>query len=289
MPVYTIESNTNIVGVAGLYKAQYAITDTDGFPMGPTGSIAQGAHRGMGIHVGVKKAGGPAGEPRVVDQTGDDGTYLQKFIFGSTKIGEMDLTFEVDNMDFYAAISNLKVFQIGEWNGVGIETDTVPTARTCFVFNSQAKDADADFGDVRWVNMFYPLVTTYPLFEAVEEAKSLAYPYRGAPVRAAVTPWQVAFTKATHGFTRAARFKLISRYPLTMHTFVGNASATVITLDYSPSTDDTGYGMWVWKEGTLLTRTVDYTVNIATKKITLNGTAPTAGQRILVLYEAFDI
>lgn len=285
MPVYTIESNTNIVDAAGLARLQYAIVDSDGVPMGRTGSIAQGAYSGMGIHVAARKAGGAIEPPREVDSAGDDGGYLQKFVFGPAKLATMDLDFGILNADFLAAVSKTNVVTVNEWPMFGLETNKVTDRQICLLYNVQAKDADANFGAVRWLNFFSPLVMVYPLFSASEDAKDMSFPFRGSRVRSAYTPWYTAFTQATHGYTRTAQLGLISRAPLTMTTFVGNGAVSSVILDYAPTTDHTGWGVYVIREGVVMTRTTDYTVNIATKTITFN-TIPTAGQRVVILYEA---
>jgi hypothetical protein len=122
MAVYTLEtSDTNIVDAAGLAKLQYAIVDGDGCPMGPSGTIAQGAYRGMGVHIAARKAGGAIPEPRIVNSSGDDGAYLQQFIFQPPELSKIDLTFGAFNMDFLAAVQGLSTFAVGDWTGVGVE------------------------------------------------------------------------------------------------------------------------------------------------------------------------
>ncbi len=286
---YTDVTNTSIVGMAGVHKAQWSLIDSDGYPMGPTGSIANGSNRGMGIHPGIKRGGGAGTEPRIVNSTGDDGLHLMQFAFGPAEIARMDMLYATYNMDFYVAATGTKIHSDGEWNTVLEDTNAdINSTQMCIILNILAQEADADFGKQRWTNLFYPILTSVPLFATHEEAAAADWAWRGIPSRSAKYPWGVAWTKATNGATRATKFRRTSRLPMTMHTFIGDGATTTFTLDYSPASDDTGFVVKVYKEGTELTKTTQFTVNPGLKRVTL-ATAPTAGQRVVVVYEAFDL
>jgi hypothetical protein len=289
MPVYTDVVNTSIVVTAGVAKFQFALVDSDGYMQGPAGALAQGAQRGMGIAAGIKRAGGTANDPRTLQSTGDDGIFRINWIFPAEADGNLDLAFAPFNMDFLAKITSSKVYSDGEWNTVGMEVNTDPSeAQLCLLVNVQAKEADADMGKTRWFNVCYPLICLYPRFGLHEEATDATWQYTGVPSRSAKTPWGVAFDIANWGFTRAPRFVSTSRLPMTQHALVGNASANVMNLDYTPASDDTGYVVKVYKEGVPLTPTTGFTVNPGLKTITLAVT-PTAGQRVVARYETFDL
>lgn len=289
MPIYSDVPNTSIVQMAGVRYAQYAVCDVDGYPNGPAGSLANGAQRGMGLHVGVKRAGGQAPENRSSDATGDDGSYQMAFLYGPNATGRLNLSFAPYNMDFLTAVTGTKIQTSDEWNMVGEETNADPNSATiCLLFNIFSREADTDMGKARWTNLFYPLVAVAPRYAEHQEVAVAEWPYIGVPARAAKTPWGVAFTKGINGFTRAARIRRTSRYPLTMSTLIGNASATVINLDYTPSSDDTGFTVKVYTDGIELTKTTQWTCNPGLKKVTL-AVAPAIATRTIVLYEAIDI
>lgn len=293
MPTYLDVSNTSIFTAAGLARAQWAKVDTNGIPMGPTGSIAQGADRGMGIYAFAKRAGGAASEPRITPVTGDNGRRRHQYAFNAADLGNLDLTFGAFNMDAYNAFSGTKTHAIGEWNAIGAETDAaVNASQVCLLFNVDAQEADlVGFGTARWVNWFYPLVTVTSLFATHEEVAAADWPFRGVPTQAGKYPWGVAFNTTDNGFTQAARTLLTSRNPLTMHTFVCDGNATSFTLDYTPASDQTGYVVRVYRyipstgAVSLITPT---SISIASKTVQLASDYD-AGDQIIVLYETFDI
>ncbi len=289
MPVYTDVVNTSVVVTAGVAKFQFALVDSDGYMNGPAGLLAQGAQRGMGIAQGIKRAGGTANDPRTLFSTGDDGVFKINWIFPAESHGNLDLNFAPFNMDFLALITSSKVYADGEWNTVGMEVNTDPSeAQLCLLINVQAKEADADMGKTRWFNLCYPLICLYPRFGQHEEATDATWQYTGVPSTSAKTPWGVAFDTTNWGYTRTPRFVSTSRLPMTQHALIGNGAATVMNLDYTPASDDTGYVVKVYKEGVALTPTTGFTVNPGLKKITL-AVAPTAGQRVVARYETHDL
>jgi hypothetical protein len=289
MAIYSDVTNTSIFVTGGAAKFQYALVDSDGYMHGPAGLLAQGSQRGMGIHVGIKRAGGQANDPRTRSSTGDDGLFRINWMFPADADGNLDLNFAPLHFDFLALVTGIKNYADGEWNTVGMEANVDPSAaQLCLLINVQAKEADADMGKGRWFNLCYPLVSVYPKYGMHEEATDAQWPYTGVPSRAAKTPWGVAFTKVTNGFTRAPRFGFTSRLPLTQHALVGNASATVMNLDYTPASDHTGFVVKVYKEGVPLTPTTDFTVNPGLKTITLT-TPPAAGARVVARYETFEL
>ena len=289
MPTYSDVTNTSIVGMAGVHRAQWCLIDSDGYPMGPTGSISNGASRGMGIHPGVKRGGGAGAEPRVVNSTGDDGDHLMQFAFKPNEIPRMDVLMATYNMDFYVAATGTKIHQDGEWNTVLEDTNAdINTAQMCILMNILSQEGDTDFGKTRWTNLFYPIVQMVPLFATHEEAAAADWAFRGIPSRSAKYPWGVSWTKFTNGATKATKFRRTSRLPMTMHTFIGDGATTIISLDYSPASDHTGYVVKVYKEGSELAPTTNFTVNPGLKRVTLTA-APTAGQRVVVVYETFDL
>jgi len=295
MPTYSDVTNTSIVQAFGVRRAQWAFLDSDGCPNGTTGVIAQGSQAGLGIHAGVKRAGGAGVEPRVVTAVGDDGNYKAQQAFGAAELPRLDMTFEPFNFDFYAAMTGTKNALLGssvsEWQMVGRDTNAdVNATQLMLLFNVLAQEADANFGAQRWLNVLYPIVTVYPMFTNHEDASAAEWPYRGIITQAAKAPWGAAFTKAVNGYTRAGGIYFTSRNPVTMHTLVGNAAATAMNLNYSPASDDTGYVVKVFNFDTQteLTKTTQFTVNPGLKKITLLS-APAAAIRMVALFETFDL
>ncbi len=295
--MYPDLSNVSVFSAAGVTRAQYAINDrTTGLPLGPTGAIAQGDDRGMGVYIAVKRASSPIPGPRITPVTGDNGRFRHQYAFSAAELGNIDMNFGVFNQDVYAAFTGTKVHSIGEWNAIGIETDAaVNAAQATLLFNVDAQDANSGTdGQTAFLNWFYPAVTVTPLGATHEEVAAADWGWQGIPTRTSRYPWGLAYTTASNGFTRAKGIPLTSHYPMTMHMFVCDAATSTFTLDYSPTTDQTATGK-TWRVfryqsgGTVTDITATITsVVIATKTVTL-ASAYTAGDVIYFVYEAFDL
>jgi hypothetical protein len=295
MPTYSDVANTSIMHSGGVRCFQYAGLDSDGCPMGKTGTIAQGSQAGMGIHKGTKTAGGAGAEPRIVVWSGDDGLYRAQMPVAAAELPRLELTVAPYNGDFHALATGTKLGTVGastsEWNVAAEDSNAdVNTNQLCLLFNIIGQDADVYFGQQRWMNLLYPVTSVYPMYGAHAEAAATDYSYRGLPTQATKYPWGTAFSKVVDGATKAARRRIFSRNPLTMHTLVGNAAATTLNLDYTPASDHTGYVVKVFNFDTQteLTPTTQWTCVPGLKQIRLVS-APAAAIRIVAVYEAFDM
>lgn len=284
MPTYPNYTPASIFGTAGVARAQYAIVNPSGYPLGPTGSIAQGASRGMGVHVMVKRAAGNYPGPRLVNDTGDNGRKRLKFAFTAADIGEFDADFGAFDMNMYAAVTGTKIRQLGDWNIVGFQTDQLPNAaQVCLLFNVDAQEADVTtFGQQRWFNLFIPLANVYPLGTEHAEAAEGTWKYRITPVQSGQFPWGASPVSGTDGYTKAAGFGVISRNPLTMDTFIGDGSTSNFTLNYRPTEDATGNAAQLFRNGSSIAIT---TLTIATKNLVM-ASAGSAADVNVVVYEA---
>lgn len=255
MPLYPTETAVTRFAQAGVAIGQYAIVDTNGYPMGTTGLISNGQARGMGIMTAVKRFGNPAPAPREVPVTGDNGNYRAKFIFPPGDLTVLDLVFGVMSMDFHAAVTNAKQRTIGQWNAVlGEHNARFNQRQVCLLVNNDISDADTGvYGPQRYANWFYPLANVYPMFSNFQEAAAAEWAYKASPTQANKWPWGEAFTLVNEGATRAARALIATYYPLTMDTFLGDGTTTSFTLSWTPATDNTGSGVRMYRNGTPVT------------------------------------
>lgn len=293
--VYADNVNTTIFSAAGVAAAQWALVNSLGLPYGPTGALANGLDAGLSRYIGVKTTGSASAEPRKVDVTGDNGRFRHSYMFNPAEISALELSFGTMNMTLAALAQGIKNRSLGDWEMLGADSDAaVGSKQVCIVFHVDAQDADTATGVKRYLNYLYPLVTLAPLFGSHQEATAMDWPWRGVPTQAGRTPWGEVFTEAVYGFTKAA-FMLVTttNYPLCLHTFVRDGSTTTFTLDYSPASDHTGTAIRLWNTtaagvNTLLVATTDYTVDVATKTVTLTAVG-NAGDAVSVAYEAFDL
>lgn len=299
MPLYPDVTNTTIYSQAGIAMCQYEINDlTTGLGMGPTGAIVAGSGRGMGRYIAVKNAGAQNPEPRVVPVSGDNGRFLQVYMFGPAELGVIDMAFGAFNSNAYAAWSDTAVDTVADSAAVGIGTNTPANSKQAtLLFAMDAQDADvSNFGSPRFANIFYPGVAVYLLGEQANEVQGADFGFRGVPTQVGRYPWGVPFTLALNKFTRAKAVKLTSKYPLTLHRYVvsGTPATVTFTLDFSPTTDQTGPAIKAWRTipSTLVTAAaVINSVTIGTRSITV---APASGNFsdgdvVSVLYESFDV
>lgn len=288
MPLYPQITST-VEAAAGVARAQWAVLDQNGFPQGSTGSISNGSSAPLSVYVAVKKAGGPASTPRIVYSTGDNGRNQWSWVFNAADIAKMDLSFAALDQAALAAFTGTKIHSIGQWDAVGVETNTPPSsAQIMILANIDAQDGSSGtFGQHRFMNPLWMNCTVFPTLSAHDEATPAEFAYTAQPTKVGRYPWGIAFSKAQNGFSYAARDILYSDFPLTMHTYIGNGGGTAtVTLTYSPTTDQTGQGVLAWNAttGTPITIT---TVNIATRTVTFPDQP--AGNVVVIVYEAFDL
>jgi len=299
MPLYPDLTNTTIFSQAGVAMAQYEINDpTTGLGMGPTGSIAKGSTRGMGRYIGIKNAAAPNPAARVTNVTGDNGRFLHRYVFNPAELGVIALGFGAFDANAYAAFSQTKIDTVADSAAIGIGTSApAGAAQATLLIAMDAQDADAlDFGGPRFSNVFYPGVNVWYLGEQAAEIQGADFQYQGYPTQVGRYPWGIAFSVAQNGFTRAKGVKLSSHFPLTMNRYVVNGSnaSVTFTLDFSPTTDQTGPAIKAFRyvAATGLTEAATLTSVVpGTRSVTV---APLSGSFadgdvITVLYESFDV
>jgi len=297
--MYPDLTNTTIFSQAGAAMAQYEINDpTTGLGAGPTGSIAPGSGRGMGRYIAVKSAAGQNPQPRVVTASGDNGRFLQPYVFNPAEPGVVNLAFGAFNMNAYAAFSKTKIRTIGDGAGVGIQTNQPANARQAtLLLTADAQDADAlVFGEARFINYFYPQLSVWLLGEQMNEVQAADFGYVGVPTSASRMPWGIAFSDDIDGFTRSKAYKTVTRYPVTLHRYrvTGTSSTVTFTLDASPTTDQTGPAIKAFRyvaatgvaEEATLTSVVVGARQVVVAPLSGNFAD---GDWVTVYYESFDI
>jgi hypothetical protein len=252
----------------------------------------------MGRYIAIKNAAAPNPAARVVNATGDNGRFLQSYVFNPAELGLIALGFGAFDQNAYAAFSKTKLDTVGDAYASGIQTSQpANAAQATLLITADAQDADvAQFGQARFSNIFYPGLNVWSLGESSAEVQAAEFQYNGIPTQVARYPWGIAFTLANNGFIRAKGVKLVTKFPLTVHTYyvTGTPATVTFTLDFSPTTDQTGPSIKAFRftpsTSTGIAAVIN-SVNIATRSITV---APAAGSFadgdvVKVLYESFDV
>lgn len=258
---------------AGLDSVYWAVNNSAGYPCGTAGTLANGADASMARLVGVQSLNLPMQAPREVNISGDDGSqgiYLfppESLPNGDIVLGNMDLT-------LWAKAQNMKVYADGEYSGVVGQPDSPSFLNMTFIVNAQAKSAQSgSVGNAGYRVKVYPKVQAVPIGDSGQtSAAGTSFTHRLIANVSDKLPWGQSFTEANHGTTRAAVYEFFSDYRVLLHTHVSDASDTGITLSFTPAAATAGK-IQLWRNGTLLTITTDWSVSSSTITLVSAGTA----------------
>lgn len=277
------------ISAGGLSVAQYFVLNSVGYPYSTTGVLANGSQGGAGILRGAKRASPTNPTPRIEYASGDDGRFRQPFIFQPANLSELELLLATEDMDAESNWTGLKKVTDGVANWMVDEASIdIDDKQICIIVSGNAKSADdATLGLARYRSHVYPIANIAKIGSEFSEVTIAGFQYRAYPTQAAKLPWGMSLNATTHGATRAARLRWNGYYPLTMHTLIGNGTATTMNLDYTPGGNQTAGYVRVYVDGTLQTNSL-YTVSTSAKTIAFT-TAPTSGAVAVAVYEATDI
>lgn len=258
---------------AGVSPVFWALNNADGYPCGTAGTLANGSDASMARLLGVESFSLPMQEPRQVNIPGDNDTqaiYLfppEALPNGDIVLGNIDLT-------FWAKQQGMNVYADGEYSGVVGQPDSPSFGTMTFVVNAPAKSAQSgSAGNAGYRVKIYPKVQAVPIGDGGQSsAQGTKFSHKLIANKSSKLPWGEPFTVMNHGTTLAAVYEFYSDYRIVLHTHVGDASDTAFTLGYTPAAATAGK-IQVWKNGTLLTITTDWTVS---GNVITMGTAPAA-------------
>lgn len=260
------------------------VVNASGYPMGVTGSLTAGTGSPLQVLKMSKRIGGQAAAPVRYTAVGDNNRNRLEFIASAAQLAENSFLFHVLDMDWYAGSAGLKKFTDGNGNAVLMQTNqAAAAAQCCIVATMDAEVADSgSFGQKKYVNEIYSLVTITPLLAQLQEVSAAEWGYTGVPSMADKFPWGTSFNATTHGATKAVGEILTSDYPIVLETLVATTSQTTYALTYTPATPTTTYFL-AWKNGTLLTTSG---ATVSGKTVTM--TTPAYNDVYVFRYEATD-
>lgn len=268
---------------AGVQLAYYAINNSNGYPFGTTGTIANGADASMGQLLGINDINLNLQQPRQVNVKGDDGVK-SVFFFEPESLPSGSLAVGVFDANFISRAQGTKVYTDGDWSVPVLQPDLPTYASMTLLTISQGKSAaSGSVGQAQWMSKFYPKVQVVPLGDTgLSNAKDTSFTHALIANKSDKLPWGTSFSVANNGTTQAAVYgPFLSEGKPLLHTHVSNASDVAFTLAQTPSAA-TANKIKVYRNGTLLTITTDW--SISTDTITLVS-AGTAGDVVVCRYE----
>ena len=271
---------------AGTQLAFYGIYNSSGVHLGGAASLAQGAAgNGMKRLVGIKTANPGPAEPESETITGDD-DVLGVIEFPPNTLPEWIVTSGAFDLDIQAAFQTTLVETLGEIQIGVIQPRDAVYPDIFWIYNAKSKSKDAGLdGAKAWSGYFIPRSSVVPLGrENFEERAAAVDRYSVVAQMADKKAWGVTIAVADLGTTAAPLLPFTSDNPLTLHVFEGDGSiAEFGPLDFTPVSVDKIY---IFEgNGQLLTATVDFTVDTATKFITRTAGNLAENVKWQVLYE----
>lgn len=253
-----------------------------GYCQGTNGALTNGSQSGMGRLIGVENINIPLAKSRAIAIPGDNGLIGTQIIAPNTATtGDLSVTvndpvFSTAPIGMLVDTSNSKDYAL-----LGVPC---PNFKSLTIINNSPaqNQTSGSKGVPGWSVSVYPNAMFYPRGnDSAQDGQQLTFMYDMILSTFDKYPWGEATAVVDLGATTAIRMNpFFSLAPWTIHAFVSNASATTITLNETPYAATAAY-IEVWKNGTLLTITSDWT--ISGKVITL-GAAGSAGDKYEVWY-----
>jgi hypothetical protein len=271
---------------AGLYSAFYGFLDSAGYFNGATATtLANGADSGAVYVDGIDAFELNPQAPRIVTVPGNNGA-ISTYLFPADSNPQGSLTVGTFNSNLYALPQSNKVYAEGaDWEFVTIQPAVWDFRNIAIVVNTQAQSRDSGtVGLAGYMVEIYPRCQLIPSGgSARQNAQASNFTHSVIANQFDTYPWGKALSNTNEGTTGAVGIRFYSPYPVTMHAFKSDASATTFTTDYTPAAANADkFG--IWKAGVKFAYTTNFTLVAATKTITL-AAAGTAGDKHICLYQ----
>lgn len=276
-------TNTPRIG-AGFKHIFYGFMDSTGYLLGGTATAPAAGLQAGAVVTRLEGAqtvpiGLPETERLIV--SGDDGPLVQ-FSFEPDALPSGVLELAVRNSAFEALAQNTKVQDIGDLS-IGLLGVSTVKPSMLMIFSRRAKTwAPGQRGGKAWETLLAPVTEVEPLGPAQYQSKAASsYRYGLSVSKASSMPSGTALNAADNGASAASLIPVDSDYPLMFQRWTLDGVETEFTLNVPPVSNSKIY---VWKNGTLLALTTDYTVNLVTPSISLVA-AGTTGDVLVAFIE----
>lgn len=231
---------------AGNQQAWLGFLDSTGFLLGGTTSAPATGATGSGMLriTGIKSAPVSIPERELVQVTGDD-DLLGEFDFASLTSRGFMIEVAVQDLSLESKLLNTPVDSVAGGLMGYLDTNTTAEYDACLIFQSRSKKQDSGVvGKKAWSGYYIPLATVQPLGRGgFDERGAAIYRYMVTPQLSSKNAYGVTMVNGS-GTEMSARFRPFSYdYPIYMHRWTGNASATAFSVDVTP-VDTASVAIW---------------------------------------------
>lgn len=276
-------NNVEQFNSAGIERVLWAMNSAAGYPYGTAGSIANGGDAGMGRLIGTQNINLPLQPPRQVPISGDDGPIAMYF-FAPETLPSGDLVLANIDLNLWAKSQGINVYADGDWDVTIGQPDNPTFNQLNLITTAQAKSAmSGSVGNAGWMTTFYPRVQIVPIgVQSQSNAAASNFSHQLIANRFDRLPWGSTLSVANQGTTGGAQYgPFYSENRVALHTHVSDASDVAFTLTYTPAAA-TAAKIKVYRNGTLLTITTDWSVSGSTITLVAAGSA---GDVVVCRYE----
>lgn len=275
-------ANVKKMIAAGLDRIQWGV-NSGGYLKGITGTLANGADAGMGL-LYAKASEYKIPESVKTAITAND-SLLGTFQFGSTDPSSFNLTLGAGDLDMMAKAQGTLVRTLGSWSLSLLRPGTLTFSNIVLLLTSVSKSMES--GSVGNAGFIHALLPSCQLFylgrSGISERGEQAFEFAVIVNPVDKWPWGELLSASADGATLADGDEWYTDNRVSMHTHVGDGSDTSFTLQYKPVVAS-GASNFVWKNGTALVYTTDFTLVTATGVVT-EVAAPAAAAVVVMAYE----
>lgn len=279
-------TNVDQFDSAGLERIYWGRIDVNGYLNGLTGALANGSDDGMARLPGVQSFNLNLQQPRQVNTEGNNGV-LSVYFFEANTLPNGDLVLGAVDLNFIAKAQNTKTYADGDWNVPILQPDSPDYQRLCLITLADAKSQQSgSVGNGGFMGKIYPNVQVVPLGDAgLSNAGGTTFTHAMIASKFDRLPWGTLLSESNNGTERGVVYgPFFSEYRFTMHTLIGDGTATTVTLDYTPAAAN-GNKVKAWQDGVALVYGAGAGKYTVSGSVVTFGTAPTAGAKVEIRYE----
>lgn len=244
-------TNIKTFTAAGVDAAWIARLNSDGYPAGITGTLANGSDTGMHAMKGVQSVNLETPEGEIVDIPGDNGV-IGSFQFAPQQTPRGSLELGVSDADVIANALGTNVYTDGDAEWVVVQPVDLTYQDMWLVTNAPAKSNDVGSVGNAGFEVRVHKVQIQPRNGNQQTASGTTNPYQVVEQPIDVLPWGEAFSTVNQGTTSGYGYKSFFENRVTLHTLIGDGSTNTVTLDKTAAADN-GNKVVVYKNGTKMT------------------------------------
>lgn len=228
---------------AGLHQVQFALLDSAGYAAGQLGTaFAAGNSSGAYIVPGAHTLALTYNEEKteVIEETDNE---VGEWAFGNKRISKIELDVSDLDPDVISLLSGTIVSTFNsayDWQAT--EDNMAGKPFVCLIYSQIVQDADGTDGQTTYFHTIVPRArASYEKGAATYQTKTMNK-ISFWPQLTSIMPWGTSLTTMAMGVSQGrvshVHNSSPTNYPIHMHTFWGDNSATTFTTLYKPATAD---------------------------------------------------